>query len=277
VRPNRLRSRTRPSLAARFPAPSAAFDGDYAERHRTFVSAVLGEPALLEPFERGRELPHGYGVGLDERVVEFPWLLSRRPGGRVLDAGSALNHEHVLDRFLPRFESLTIVTLAPEAVAFPQRGISYVYGDLRDLPFRDAFFDTIVSLSTLEHVGMDNTRYSASAARANDPDAELGRAVAELRRVLKPAGTLLVSVPFGRSEDHGWFRQFGPEELDRLVERLEPRTAEVELFRYGADGWCRSDPGAAARAEYRPPTAPPAEDRAAAARAVACITAMASR
>lgn len=268
--PPRLRQS---SLATRFPPPALPFAGDYAERHRDFLEAVFSEPTLRESFVGGRQLQPGYGIGLDERVIEYPWLLATGLRGRVLDAGSALNHEHVLDRFLPEVESLTIVTLEPEDVAFTKRKISYVYDDLRDLPFRDGLFDTVVSLSTLEHVGMDNASYGSRNSVADNPDAELALAVAELRRVLKPGGELLVSVPFGVFEDHRWFRQFGNRELDLLVELLDPAEPALEIFRYDAGGWSRSDRQSAAQASYRPPTAPPAEDRAAAARAVACVRA----
>jgi SAM-dependent methyltransferase len=262
-----------PSLSDRFPPPDRPFAEDYAERHRDLLRAVLSDQGLLEPFGSGRQLPSGYGVGFDERVVEYPWLLTRRPGGHVLDAGSALNHEHLVDRFVPEFDSLTIVTLEPELVAFTERKISYVYGDLRDLPFRDDWFDAVVSLSTLEHVGMDNSSYGSGAPVSNDPDSDLALAVAELRRVLKPGGELLVSVPFGAPENHGWFRQFGTEDLDLLVGLLEPSELSVEIFRYDLGGWKRSKRGAASGASYHQATGDPAEDRAAAARAVACISA----
>jgi SAM-dependent methyltransferase len=130
-----------------------------------------------------------------------------------------------------------------------------------------------VSLSTLEHVGMDNASYGSVAPPADDPDVELASAVEELRRVLKPGGELLLSVPFGAFEDHGWFRQFGEEELDRLLELLEPGEIEVEFFLYHAGGWHRGNRRAAAGASYRSAAASPAEDRAAAARAVACVRA----
>jgi hypothetical protein len=97
--------------------------------------------------------------------------------------------------------------------------------------------------------------------------------VVELRRVLKPGGVLLLSVPFGAFEDYGWFRQFGERELDGLLGLLGPDEAEVEFFLYNAGGWCRGDRRSAAGASYRPATAPPAVDRAAAARAVACVRA----
>ena len=87
----------RRSVARRFPPPGAPFVGDYSERHRAFLQAALTEPALLKPFVRRGPLPAGYGIGLDERVIEYPWLLAKGIQGRVLDAGSILNHDHILD------------------------------------------------------------------------------------------------------------------------------------------------------------------------------------
>jgi SAM-dependent methyltransferase len=50
-------------------------------------------------------------------------------------------------------------------------------GDVRDLPFRDASFDAIYSMGTIEHF------------------AETERAVEEMARVLKPGGRAIVGVP----------------------------------------------------------------------------------
>ena len=71
-------------------------------------------------------------------------------------------------RLLPTVDELTIVTLAPEPVAFTSLGVSYLYGDLRQLPFRDDWFDEVACLSTLEHVGMDNAVYGAAGPNAAD-------------------------------------------------------------------------------------------------------------
>lgn len=107
--------------------------------------------------------------------MEFPWILAQELGGRVLDAGSALNHGHVLDRVLVDVNALHIVTLAPEELAFTERRVSYVYADLRDLPYRDGYFTTVVSLSILEHVGMDNAIFGVETPRADDPEREMAK------------------------------------------------------------------------------------------------------
>ena len=187
-----------------------------------------------------------------------------------MDAGSALNHAHILDRALPCIDELHVVTLEPEDRAFTERRVSYVYSDLRDLPYKDGYFDTVVCLSTLEHVGMENVRYGVADPPSDDPVREMARAITELARV--SAGALLLSVPYGRREDHGWFRQFDRADLGELLNAVGGLPS-VTVFRYSLDGWQVSDLTSAANASYRDFTADPSpvEDLAAAARAVACV------
>jgi SAM-dependent methyltransferase len=261
------------ALLASHPPVSPPWTSEYVDRQQALVEMALDQPELMQLFADESALPAGYGIGFDERVVEFPWLSAMRPRGTVLDAGSTLNHAHILDRVLPTVDALFITTLAPEAVAFPERGVAYVYADLRDLPFRDGLFDTVVSLSTLEHVGMDNATYGVGAPRAWDPDRELAAAVSELRRVLAPGGRMLISVPYGRKEDHGWFRQFDRSAIEALLDLAGPAESGIAVFRYTGGGWEVSDLEQAADAEYCDHTRhpEPADDLAAAARAVACL------
>lgn len=122
-------------------------------------------------------LPEGWGRWLDERAVEYPWLFSRLPGspGKVLDAGSVLNHATIIGHEKLANKSLFISTLAPEKENYCDRGISYVYEDLRESCYRDCYFDWVVSISTLEHVGMDNTLFYTkdSSRRESNPESYL--------------------------------------------------------------------------------------------------------
>ena len=262
-------------FASVFAASETPWSSEYISTHRRFVARMLDSADVLELFERGDELPVGYGVGLDERVVEYPWALAHLPGGRTLDAGSTLNHAHVLDRFESHVSELHIVTLTPEDAAFPERGISYIYADLRELPQRDDYYETILSLSTLEHVGMETGRYGGDR-REGDPDGQLAAALAELHRVAAPAATFLASVPYGEAADLGWLRVFDKRAVEELVAALAPREAAIAVYAYSERGWERSDLETAAGARYRDFYADrtPVEDRAAAARAVACIRAV---
>jgi len=256
-----------------YPSPGYPFSGRYVRNHRRFLTSLLNDTTLVERIGKG-DVPAGYGVGYDERVVEYPWVISQAPFGRLLDAGSVLNHAHILPRFQPHADDLTVVTLAPEARSFPERKVSYVYADLRELPFRDAAFDTVISVSTLEHVGMDNTRYGTAGTETSDPRAETASAVAELRRVLRPGGRLLITVPYGVRESFGWLRQLDAEDIRDLVHGAEPRESRVDVYSYSRAGWATADLESAAGARYGVVGANDhlaTGDRAAAARAVACV------
>jgi hypothetical protein len=231
------------------PPPYAVPDGPedpaYGRARRRTVEDALDDTALLARFRGGAPLPAGFGRGLDERVVEYPWLMAHQNGGPALDAGSVLNHDFVLDRFAPALTPLHIATLRPEGVAFPERGISYVYADLRDLPLRDDRFATVISASTLEHVGMDNSLYGGRADRAPDPDRELQRALSELLRVA--SGAILVTVPCGTAQDHGWFRQLDRAAVEAVAERLN---GTVTVYASTEGGWQLTDLAAVADARY---------------------------
>jgi FkbM family methyltransferase len=258
------------SLARRFP-PVEPRTLAYDAAHRALIAALLDSDAWQERFESGGQLPPGLGSGFDERVVEYPWLLSRGLSGRVLDAGSVLNHRHLLEALLPRVDGLTIVTLAPEPSAFTSLGVSYLYEDLRSLPLRDGWFDEVVCLSTLEHVGMDNSVYGASGPRAENPRAEAAQALRELLRVVRPGGRVHLSLPFGRREDYGWLRNLDREEVDDLLARAGAGRHEEAVFRHTRHGWRRSSARRCARLGYHD-SVERADDGAVAARAVLCAT-----
>ena len=137
--------------------------------------------------------------GTDERVVEIPWVLSRVvPSGRVLEVGYAFAEAAYLGGLLRAGIDLVGVDLADREVD----GMERLVADVRALPLPDASVDQALLVSTLEHVGADNTGYGldAEAAPASRVDA-----LRELGRVLGPGGRLLVTVPLGEPGDHGWF------------------------------------------------------------------------
>ncbi len=245
--------------------------GYYTDKKKTICSAI--DTGLLSG---GAELPSGHGHHIDERVVEYPWLFAQLPNnpGRVLDAGSALNHRFLVERAPLKDAQLTIMTLAPEKRCFWDRSISYVFGDLRKTLFADAVFDVVASISTIEHIGLDNTLLYTGDASKKESDA-LGfmPAVTEFRRILKPGGLCLITVPFGRRGVHGWYQVFDLDLVNKVVEAFQPSSYTIEFFGYGPHGWRRVRPEEVADAEFFDVHEGKSfgADFAAGARAVACV------
>jgi len=234
------------------------------------------DQSLLDIFALGKPLPKGFGVGLDERIVEYPWLLSRLAdtGSQMLDAGSVLNYPFILDAPQVKDKRLVIQTLAPESTMTKRKHVSYMFGDLRETLFKDDCFDVIVSISTLEHIGMDNAKLYTQDAQDNEsqPD-DCMRVIEEIRRILKPGGRFMMTVPFGKPQDLGWLNQFDNDRLKKLISTFGSELEATTFYKYGSDGWVVSDEDSCVDCEYFDvhSATTHAPDLAAAARAVACL------
>lgn len=127
--------------------------------------------------------------------------------GPILDVGSGTG---AMLSQLTDFGPAYGVDFSPEALRFAQdRGLPrLVQGDAARLPFRDASFQTVVTLDTLEHVQDDR------------------RAISEIARVLQPGGTVVLNVPAFRS-------LWGPHD-EALMHFRRYRKAEVRDLLLGA-------------------------------------------
>jgi SAM-dependent methyltransferase len=185
--------------------------------------------------------------GSDERAIELPWCLARYDGERrVLDVGYAFAEPAYLAALTALgAEELVGVDLADAEVP----GLRRVAADVRSLPFDDDAFDLALCISTLEHVGRDNDVYAVDAPR---DDAGDEAALRELRRV---ASRLIVSVPTGIAEDHGWQVVRPPLEWIAVFERAGFLVFEDELYARDASGWRSASLADAERARYEGPGA----------------------
>ncbi len=185
-----------------------------------------------------------------------------------------LNFEFLLDLPTLREKKLHICTLVPEGECSWERGISYLFDDLRRLPYREEWFDWVACLSTIEHVGMDNALiYTHDAADQQAQPRDYLSAVEELHRVLKPGGTLFLTFPYGRAMNHGWLQIFDASMVEKVVSTFRPARRTAYYFLYEAEGWRSSSAEGAAHATFfdihHAPGFDP--DYASSARAVCCL------
>lgn len=106
-----------------------------------------------------------------------PWARARGGGLCLLDAGCGTGFNLLA---LAALGSATGVDLSPEAIRFcRERGVRALRGSVLVLPFADAAFDLVTSFDVIYHDWVPDDR----------------AAVAEMARVLRPGGALLVRVP----------------------------------------------------------------------------------
>jgi SAM-dependent methyltransferase len=251
----------------------------YNDTRWELINNTIRNEAHLNQFAQNL-IPNQYAIGFDERLVEYPWLFSRLiklKGQQVLDAGSTFNFPSLVSHPAVQQNHFTIYTFYPEQESFNKQRISYVYGDLRSLPFKDNHFDCVVCQSTIEHIDMDNSIYGyelASNKEVTQKSYEYEKVVHEIVRVLTSNGKLLLTFPYGKFENHGFFQQFDAEMLGRISNYLhqygQPST---HYFKYTPQGWIISTASDCNDCEsYNPHTGKGiGNDGAAHSRAIACI------
>jgi SAM-dependent methyltransferase len=222
------------------------FREDYRDLlQRNVFSEYQRGLARNEPTWTGKMvLPQKYGRGLPERVVEL--LFARRlyeVGHRVLDVGHAnAQRAHLMMiRSLPDVADVTGLDIA-DPVFSPQAYYrASIMGDITNSGFPDRCFNLVWCISTLEHFGMDNSLYTNDYRRGDDL---ASRALHEMLRVLACEGRLLVTVPFGRYENHSRHINYDYHTWQALLEPIRSHVRLTEwYFRHTfGSGWCPAEP-----------------------------------
>lgn len=219
------------------------FGVGYKEYKWNKISELINDQKFLD-LVKAKNLPDFIGKSIDERIIEYPWIFSNLSAskGTILDAGSTFNYKYILEHPLLQNKELTIYTYFPELYRAPgKRNIKYVYGDLRNIPFLEKSFDLIVCQSTLEHIDMDNSTYGYDISHNKVTELksyEYLKVIHELERILKKGSTLLLTFPFGKFENHGFFQQFDGEMVGKMIDYLEKfGIVETDFMKYTSTGW----------------------------------------
>jgi SAM-dependent methyltransferase len=195
-------------------------------------------------FSMGLPLPEKYGRGLPERVIEL--LLAKMvysPGAELLDVGNANAMKCHLQMIvsLPGPRYFTGIDIASPAYDVQKYYNKSIRSNIANTDFKSQTFDIIWCISALEHFGMDNSGYTSEFTM----DSGLAsRALQEMLRILKPGGRILITVPFGKYEDHGWLINYDTGHFHHLLQIVRPYGTIYELyFRHTfGSGWTNANP-----------------------------------
>lgn len=110
---------------------------------------------------------------------------------------------------------------------------NFVKGDICKAPFPENEFDCVTAISTVEHIGLAHYKDAA------DPDGDF-KAMAEIHRILKPRGLLILTVPYGRFTITPVFRVYDKARLARLVQNFRI-LEEQYLINKNDQYWLKAD------------------------------------
>jgi hypothetical protein len=199
-----------------------------AARHR--LALLAGDPQVV----------------ISEQIVENAMVLRNIPpeAPTVLDFGG-------VESVLP----ITLAALGHRVTVWDRRPYAFTH-PLLSVVRRDIFgetpqglgpFDVVISVSTIEHLGLG----SYGDVVMEDADA---KGVAVLWSLVRTGGRLIVTVPVGRAAVHPGFRVYDRARLHRVF----PHPGSVHYFRkLGRDGvWERVEAADVENLEYEAPAEP---------------------
>ena len=203
--------RSKPAAGA---VPEPAFD--------TALSPALADEIRRSFDEASRDEEH-FPTTIDPRIQHVQVLLKffgDLTDKHVLDVGCGKGRfARVLGEHYPGAE-IWGLDISEEMLRFVPAGIKTRAGLMTELPFADSTFDCIYATESLEHA------------------VEIGKAVGEMCRVLKPGGKLVIidknAEHWGRFKTPAWERWFTRDELEKLL-RLHCCEVHSDFISYWED------------------------------------------
>ena len=194
---------------------------------------------------RSKTLRRGFQGSGSEQVVEVPLVLRhlRPQDTRVLDFGG---FESLLPLSLAALgHHVTVLDQRPYPFSHPrlQTVSRDIFGDLGGM---EGDFDAVLSISTIEHLGLG----SYGDIRQEDGDRH---GVERLWSLVRPGGRLLATVPAGAAAVHRGYRVYDQQRLQRTFPHLSTSQWFRKEGRQGA--WHRVDATEAEQVRYQSPDA----------------------
>lgn len=164
--------------------------------------------------------------GLLERIVEYPFVIKKLvedlpPGRRVMVVGCAG------DPLTTILCALGYKTWGLDIKFVPLKypNFQFLQGDIRQTNIPDGFFDAIVAVSIIEHVGI------LDGDRRGDV-----RAIKEMTRILIKGGVMLLTIPYGKEGTVNSFQRVYDEgAIKNLLRGLTIK--KFELFEQDHEGY----------------------------------------
>lgn len=165
-------------------------------------------------FHNSKQARHPW---INERVIEYSWVyknIADLENGRVLDVG-AKEGLPITDMLLEN-DNIVYAFDINASGSIRRGNLIIERGDIRSTSYEENYFDAVIAVSTLEHIGVAG-RYGISG------EDELGdfKAMREIFRILKPGGKVLVTVPYGIGKSLPLNRLYNAERINGIFNNFK--------------------------------------------------------
>lgn len=233
---------------------AASLNGEYYKGRDPLIRQLID--AVQEGAELTDVLSGFDGRQFDERIAEYPyvvdWILKSEIEGDLLDVGCVMNNVLVREFVRGHCRNVWLCNVAVEPVVldgpvfYHQAGLEEAFVNGETLPL-------VTCLSTIEHIGYDNSQYGVAApARWQVPTMDpLLKSLHRIIELTAPGGAFLVSVPYGFREAlvHPATGKVASQvfDFDSMSAAIGSVSGVVEdlrfeVFRARPEGWLPVDP-----------------------------------
>ncbi len=179
----------------------------FAHHRRTQLTPDLARE-IRRSFEQAAADEEHFPSTIDPRIYHVKLVLDHvgaLGAGRVLDVGCGKGRfARIVKEHNPGAQ-VVAMDLAVAMLRHADAALRPVAASMLELPFADACFDAAYATESLEHA------------------VDIERAVAEMCRVVRPGGRIVVidknAAAWGRLETPAWERWFGADELKNMLKR----------------------------------------------------------
>lgn len=166
-----------------------------------------------------------------ERIVEIPWFEKQLQTykGSILDIGSAgtdLTEIRRQKRYIVRVDRLFKTESSDEHEIVISRNILKL--TVKDL----GLFDIVSLISTLEHIGLDAYGFKD---RKGNPWKVQAETLIHCSKFVTETGIVLLTLPYGKEEDGGWYLVYDKKKLNNLKESF--KVEREDYFSLDFDTW----------------------------------------
>ncbi len=181
----------------------------------------------------------------DERLIEIPWIVKelKKCKGNLLDVGSTLNYDYIL-KSITNLNKIFINTLFPEKKNYNNKSVNYLYEDICKNSLKEKYFDNITCISTLEHIGFDNSHYNYNSKLKKKFKFNKFKyllALINIKKLLKKKGNFFITIPFGKKKIYKNLQQFNSLDLKKIFKIFKNFKKKVIFYRFINGKWIQSN------------------------------------